>query len=385
MKHLQFIVTLLLLLVSFVTQAQQYRSQSPRELQKRLAAFSPAKAQSVNNSRSIILLDSTLCNLELPFGEDPLENKYFEYNEEHQLIKDSTFIWDFDFDLGGFEKIPILKQYHTYTPTGEVHIIKQLDWDREINAWAGDTIRLVHYYEGGRLQKIANDYYDTETQEWYTDVYETFLYDGNDLIGIIVGWYVDESIFVPIARVDFTLNQGQIVKEEYYFSFDGGEEWVEFFYTEIEYILSRPVASYTYFYDEELEEYLPLESTYTIYNEYELKGIDVTYIWFDEWLPFRSCHYYYTENQVSAVKEKIQPLSELIMPNPFPGGLVSAPALSETGMFHIDLIDIHGRVVYSHAEYGNIWTLAAPPKPGMYLVQVRQNNQIVANRKIITP
>jgi hypothetical protein len=354
MKNLLFKTILLTVLTVSVTRAQHSARDPLFKMHDLLSKRSPVFQQEPSAGRAIIVLDSVLCNLEDLFGDDPLYDMYFEYNDFQQQIKDSTYTWDLNALTGELFRTLTQKQFYTYYPSGDLFTETSVYWDEDAQEWSLDTIRLTYFYEEGLLIKVLNESYNSDWGGWGIDVIDTLFYEGDVVTGRLAGYLDFENNFIPVARLSYEYDQDLLVKETFEFTFDG-EEWIEFFYTDYFYVLEKLYSSETYAYDEESESYEPLESSHFIYNIHDRYDIVISSLWLGDWFPFSRCTYYYTVDGVSAIDDKTLPLAQVEMANPFPGGIVAVPSLVPQKDYRLDLVDLHGKTIQTSVQNGNQW------------------------------
>jgi hypothetical protein len=341
------------------------------------------ESYTLKNSRDTqFRLDSTHCFV-LDFEEwDYESNAYYSYNELGQLTTDSTFIWD-GFGAEGGTWVPNVKNLYAYNAEGRLaeHILIQWDIEREI--WSKDTLKFVNYYDGIRLLKVVTSFYDSENQIWDDSTIDTLIYnDFGLLIGRTAGFYT-EGLFVPVAKVEYEYHLGQIILENFAFSFDGGEIWHSIYQELYEYDDAKKIAQITQFYDDETEMFENAALQLFQYDERELLLQSQRFLWFGEWSLDGICDFFYSPVGSTGVHDTDKDSVQILMSNPFNGGQVRLNTDPQSTQLQYMVYQLNGQYSQQGVFSGNSFELNNLQVPGMYVLLVLQDHKTIGLRRFI--
>ncbi len=341
------------------------------------------ESYTLKNSRDTqFRLDSTNCFVMDLEEWDYESNAYYSYNELGQLVKDSTFIWN-EMESEGGAWIPGVINSYDYDLEGRLaeHILIQWDIEREI--WSKDTLKFMNYYEGGRLSKVVTAFYDSENQIWDDSTIDSLIYNSTGLLtGRTAGYYTD-GLFVPVARVEYEYHLGQIILENFAFSFDGGEVWHTIYQELYEYHDSKKIAQTTQFYDDETEMYENAVLQLFQYDERELLIQTQRFLWFGEWSLDGICDFFYSPVGSTGVRDNNQDSVQILMSNPFNGGQVRLNTEPQTTQLQYMVYQLNGQYSQQGVISGNSFELNNIKAPGMYVLLVLHNQKAIGLKRFI--
>jgi hypothetical protein len=342
----------------------------------------PESTKSLSSRATEFRLDSTNCFIKELEEWNYESNAYYTYNELGQLTKDSTFIWSEITSEEG-EWIPGIINFYEYGFDGKLaeHILIQWDIEREI--WSKDTLKFINHYDGDRLIKVVTAFYDSENQIWDDSTVDSLIYNASGLLtGRTAGYYFDDE-FIPVARVEYDYKSGQIVLEQFAFSFDGGEIWYEIYQELYEYEQSKKVAQITQFYDDETETYENALLQLFQYDERDLLTQTQRFLWFGEWALDGLCDFFYSPVGSTGTHDSNKEFIQILMSNPFNGGHVRLNVDPHSSQMQYMVYQLNGMYSQQGVITGNSFELQNIQAPGMYVLLVLQDQKTIGVRRFI--
>lgn len=328
------------------------------------------------------LLDSTVSEYFAENGWETSGKAFFQYDQDFLLVKDSSIQWTEDLP-GGPAWVPEMKQTHTYTPTNDLETTIQVTWDQSNNAWSPDTFRILNLYDNGRLTAVWSEQFDSSLGNWEKVAIDSLIYDETGLLTERRAYFPIGNVLVPVARIFYGYEDGFLATDLFQFTFDGGTEWINFFRQFYDYENGLLATRQLDYYDEETSNFLEAElETYTYGEEDRLVHTDV-FAWAGEWLKYQRTDLFYSEKLSNGVDDtpRVDQV-EILMANPFSGGLAQAPGLDGNRVYHVTIFNMAGQPVFQQKLAGNSWQLPALQGSGIHVIVIADDSRVLASRKL---
>jgi len=328
------------------------------------------------------LLDSTVSEIFAENGWEPSEKVFFLYNPEFLLVKDSTIIWVQDPPTGPTWR-PAMQQTHTYTVANDLETTTQTVWDLGTNDWSLDSFRITNLYDNGRLAAVWSEQYDPSLGNWEKVAVDSLIYDETGQLTGRAAYFPSGNALVPAARIFYGYEDGLLASDLFQFTFDGGDNWINFFRQFYDYENGLLATRQLDFYDEQTSNFSEAElETFTYDEEDRLVHTDV-FAWAGEWLQYQRTDLFYSEKQSTGVDDMpVIGQVEILMANPFPGGLAQAPGLDTDGIYDVAIYNMAGQPVFRQKLAGNAWQLPALQGTGIHVILVADDSGVLATRKL---